>query len=120
MRRLQTRLDDFELKGTLGQGVNGEVRLCMERASGELFAIKSLHKAKLTTTEDVRARATLATHAFNLQRTLCLRQSRARVSRAAALCECSAAEWSDPIRPHSRLTLRRRPARTRSARCSPR
>ena len=46
-RRQRTSVDHFELLKVIGRGAFGEVRLCRERASGSVFAMKTMRKAQL-------------------------------------------------------------------------
>jgi serine/threonine kinase 38 len=46
-RRQRVSVDDFELLKIIGRGAFGEVRLCRERSSGTVFAMKTMRKAQL-------------------------------------------------------------------------
>ena len=46
-RRQPTTVGDFELLKVIGRGAFGEVRLCRERASRSVFAMKTMSKEKL-------------------------------------------------------------------------
>lgn len=46
-RRQQVSVGDFELLSVIGRGAFGEVRLCRERSSGSVYAMKTMRKSQL-------------------------------------------------------------------------
>lgn len=53
-RRRRLRLADFEPLKLIGRGAYGEVRLCRERSTGRVFAMKRLRKADMVSKREVR------------------------------------------------------------------
>ncbi|KAL0338928.1 UNVERIFIED_CONTAM: Serine/threonine-protein kinase-like [Sesamum angustifolium] len=47
LRRNRISVDDFELLAIIGRGAFGEVRLCRERVSGNIYAMKKLKKLEM-------------------------------------------------------------------------
>ncbi|XP_011100578.1 serine/threonine-protein kinase tricorner [Sesamum indicum] len=62
LRRNKICVDDFELLTIIGRGAFGEVRLCRERKSGNIYAMKKLKKSEMLSrgqVEHVRAERNL-------------------------------------------------------------
>ncbi|XP_019161920.1 PREDICTED: serine/threonine-protein kinase tricorner isoform X1 [Ipomoea nil] len=62
LRRHKICVDDFELLTIIGRGAFGEVRLCREKKSGNIYAMKKLKKSEMLTrgqVEHVRAERNL-------------------------------------------------------------
>ncbi|CAH9126602.1 unnamed protein product [Cuscuta epithymum] len=62
LRRHKICVDDFELLTIIGRGAFGEVRLCKEKKSGNIYAMKKLKKSEMLTrgqVEHVRAERNL-------------------------------------------------------------
>ncbi|KAL2517901.1 AGC kinase family protein [Abeliophyllum distichum] len=62
MRRNKICVDDFELLTIIGRGAYGEVRLCREKKSGNIYAMKKLKKSEMLSrgqVEHVRAERNL-------------------------------------------------------------
>ncbi|KAK6944793.1 Protein kinase domain [Dillenia turbinata] len=62
LKRHKISVDDFELLAIIGRGAFGEVRLCREKKSGEIFAMKKLKKSEMLSrgqVEHVRAERNL-------------------------------------------------------------
>jgi serine/threonine kinase 38 len=47
LQRLKTGVKDFEVLMQIGRGAFGEVRLCREKTSGQIFAMKKLNKSDM-------------------------------------------------------------------------
>lgn len=47
LKRQKTCVDDFELLTIIGRGAFGEVRLCREKKSGNIYAMKKLKKSEM-------------------------------------------------------------------------
>jgi serine/threonine protein kinase len=47
LKRNKISVDDFELLTIIGRGAFGEVRLCRERKSGNIYAMKKLKKSEM-------------------------------------------------------------------------
>ncbi|XP_019192151.1 PREDICTED: serine/threonine-protein kinase 38-like [Ipomoea nil] len=47
LKRHKISVDDFELLAIIGRGAFGEVRLCREKISGNIYAMKKLKKAEM-------------------------------------------------------------------------
>ena len=52
-RRQRVSVDDFELLKLIGRGAFGEVRLCRERATRTVFAMKVMQKQQLATSRQI-------------------------------------------------------------------
>ncbi|KAL8503852.1 hypothetical protein ACS0TY_022538 [Phlomoides rotata] len=62
LRRNKICVDDFELLAIIGRGAFGEVRLCREKKSGNIYAMKKLKKSEMVSrgqVEHVRAERNL-------------------------------------------------------------
>ncbi|KAL0330678.1 UNVERIFIED_CONTAM: putative serine/threonine-protein kinase ndrA [Sesamum angustifolium] len=62
LRRNRICVDDFELLTIIGRGAFGEVRLCREKKSGNIYAMKKLKKSEMVSrgqVEHVRAEGNL-------------------------------------------------------------
>ncbi|KAL7150847.1 hypothetical protein ABFS83_05G141400 [Erythranthe nasuta] len=62
LRRNKICVDDFELLAIIGRGAFGEVRLCREKKSGHIYAMKKLKKSEMLSrgqVEHVRAERNL-------------------------------------------------------------
>ncbi|XP_073019648.1 uncharacterized protein [Primulina eburnea] len=62
LRRNRISVDDFELLTIIGRGAYGEVRLCREKKSGNIYAMKKLKKSEMLSrgqVEHVRAERNL-------------------------------------------------------------
>ncbi|KAL0447370.1 UNVERIFIED_CONTAM: Serine/threonine-protein kinase CBK1 [Sesamum latifolium] len=55
LRRNKICVDDFELLTIIGRGAFGEVRLCRERKSGNIYAMKKLKKSEMLSRGQVKA-----------------------------------------------------------------
>ena len=53
--RIILSMDDFEILSVIGRGFLGKVQLCKRKKTGELYAIKSVHKARLLNTGNPRS-----------------------------------------------------------------
>ncbi|KAJ4807929.1 Kinase family protein [Rhynchospora pubera] len=47
LQRLKTGVEDFEIFAQIGKGAFGEVRLCREKTSSQIFAMKKLNKSDM-------------------------------------------------------------------------
>lgn len=47
LQRLKMVVDDFEVLSQIGRGAFGEVRLCREKSSNQIFAMKKLNKSDM-------------------------------------------------------------------------
>ena len=47
LARQKMSVDNFEMLDIIGRGAFGEVRICRERATGEVYAIKKLRKSDM-------------------------------------------------------------------------
>ncbi|KAJ4770533.1 Kinase family protein [Rhynchospora pubera] len=47
LQRLKTGVEDFEILAQIGKGAFGEVRLCREKTSSQIFAMKKLNKSDM-------------------------------------------------------------------------
>ena len=56
LRSLRVSVDDFVLKGVVGRGHFGEVRVVSERSSGQVLAMKVMKKEDILKQSDVRRR----------------------------------------------------------------
>lgn len=56
LRSLRVNVDDFVLKGVVGRGHFGEVRVVSERGSGRILAMKVMKKEDILKQADVRGR----------------------------------------------------------------
>ncbi|CAN4102285.1 unnamed protein product [Withania somnifera] len=54
LRRHKICVDDFELLTIIGRGAFGEVRLCREKKSGNIYAMKKLKKSEMLIRGQVR------------------------------------------------------------------
>ncbi|KAI5674328.1 hypothetical protein M9H77_14692 [Catharanthus roseus] len=62
LKRHKISVDDFELLTVIGRGAFGEVRLCQEKKSGKIYAMKKLKKSEMLSrgqVEHVRAERNL-------------------------------------------------------------
>lgn len=56
LRSLRVSVNDFVLKGVVGRGHFGEVRVVSERSSGQVLAMKVMKKEDILKQSDVRGR----------------------------------------------------------------
>ncbi|KAL0333746.1 UNVERIFIED_CONTAM: putative serine/threonine-protein kinase ndrA [Sesamum angustifolium] len=47
LKRHKISVDDFELLAIIGRGAFGEVRLCLEKKTGDIYAMKKLKKSEM-------------------------------------------------------------------------
>jgi serine/threonine protein kinase len=70
-------LDDFEQLDIIGRGAFGEVRLCREHRSGDVYAMKKLCKAEMVARNQVlptpKSRERVSKHSKSAEPTLPLK-----------------------------------------------
>ncbi|KAF3650228.1 hypothetical protein FXO37_18564 [Capsicum annuum] len=60
LKRHKICVDDFELLTIIGRGAYGEVRLCREKKSGNIYAMKKLKKSEMLIRGQIMAVALIA------------------------------------------------------------
>jgi len=53
MKKLRVKASDFEIKDIIGRGHFGEVQVVREKASGTVYAMKTLHKYETLAQQEV-------------------------------------------------------------------